>query len=102
MEAELKSLLGAINGNDGSLADMSAWLEGVIAAAGGRNESTLLEASETNNKLRAELSAREPGLQSLLGSAQEELERLKTSGERQETIEKAKEKVMVAQNLVDK
>ncbi|CDS39395.1 Spectrin alpha actinin [Echinococcus multilocularis] len=102
MKVKIKSLLSAIDAKDGSLGEKSAWLEDAIAAAGGKNESTLLEARQANNKLQAELSVREPGLQSLLRSAQEELEELEKSGEQQEATEKVKEKVVAAQKLVDK
>ncbi|VDM16562.1 unnamed protein product [Hydatigera taeniaeformis] len=102
MEKEIKSILGVINVTDDSLAATSAWLEDAIAGAEEKNELTLLEASKTNNKLQAELSAHEPGLQALLESTQEEVERLEKLGERQEEIEKAKEKVVTATKLVDK
>lgn len=102
IEGEIRALLGSLGASDEAVGDTVAWLDKVIIKEGEKDESSLLEAFQVRNNLQAELSAREPGLESSLRSVKEELHKLEGSDQNAEAIEKAKEKVMTAQKLVDK
>lgn len=104
IEGELKSLLSTLFSSEKAVEDISAWLEG--AAANGKVEnqsgSTLSDALHAINKMQAELSARELGLEFSLRDAKEELQQLEESVASSEAIEMAKRKVDKNQQLVEK
>lgn len=102
IKAELKSLLSALGISEKAIEDSSAWLESVAARGDIQTGSTLSDALHASNKLQAELSTRELGLESSLSAAKENLRKIEESGGSPEAFEKAREKIIQVQQLVDK
>uniref|UniRef100_A0A5K3FG96 KASH domain-containing protein n=1 Tax=Mesocestoides corti TaxID=53468 RepID=A0A5K3FG96_MESCO len=101
IKEELKAVLGCIGTEHDSLADVSSWLQSVLSTE--NKGQSLIEARQASNQLQAELSARKLGLESSLESAQKELGKLEENGgENEEEIERVKDRIAMAQKLVDK
>ncbi|VUZ50157.1 unnamed protein product [Hymenolepis diminuta] len=102
IEGELKSLLSTLFSSEKAVEDTLAWLEGSATNGKVEKQSTLSDALHAVNKMQAELSARELGLEFSLRDAKKELQQLEESVASSEAIEMAKRKVDKTQQLVEK
>ncbi len=102
LKDDLKSILGCAGSSADGLAETATWLEGVEETRTEAKEKDIIEARQANNQLQAELATRGLGLDSSLKSAQDDLEKLHREGASSDDIKAARDKVQVAQRLVDK